>query len=144
MLGALRPYGYSCLMLGYGRGDTWIANAMIYSDGLVLLRRLEPNPTPRSGLYAKLSRFDAEHAFTVRGLFPTRVTGLVAPAVQFHLGPPLLVFAGLATWTCFWPLARRRARRRRGLCVACGYDLRGSSSGTCPECGHATITSATA
>lgn len=32
--------------------------------------------------------------------------------------------------------ARRRARRRRrGLCVMCGYDLRGNESQRCPECG---------
>jgi len=30
---------------------------------------------------------------------------------------------------------RRRARRRLGLCESCGYDLRGSSTGKCPECG---------
>jgi len=29
---------------------------------------------------------------------------------------------------------RRRARRKRGQCSACGYDLRGSA-GRCPECG---------
>jgi len=23
-----------------------------------------------------------------------------------------------------------------GICIACGYDLRGNVSGTCPECGH--------
>jgi hypothetical protein len=36
-----------------------------------------------------------------------------------------------------WPgMVRRTIRRRRGLCVRCAYDLRGSSvGGTCPECG---------
>jgi hypothetical protein len=31
--------------------------------------------------------------------------------------------------------ARRWRRRRRGLCVRCGYDLEGNVSGVCPECG---------
>jgi hypothetical protein len=30
---------------------------------------------------------------------------------------------------------RRRSRLRRGACRACGYDLRGSAGGQCPECG---------
>ena len=30
---------------------------------------------------------------------------------------------------------RRHIRRKRGLCVACGYDLRGNLSAGCPECG---------
>lgn len=40
------------------------------------------------------------------------------------------VFSGIAVFK-----ATRRARR--GGCVNCGYDLRGSSASVCPECGHA-------
>ncbi len=30
---------------------------------------------------------------------------------------------------------RRWRRRKRGLCVRCGYNLTGNESGVCPECG---------
>jgi hypothetical protein len=32
---------------------------------------------------------------------------------------------------------RKRVRRKRGQCAACGYSLRGSSGEKCPECGAA-------
>lgn len=32
---------------------------------------------------------------------------------------------------------RQRRRARNGQCLRCGYDLRGSESGVCPECGTA-------
>ena len=32
---------------------------------------------------------------------------------------------------------RRYRRRRKGLCLKCGYDLTGNVSGVCPECGKA-------
>ena len=44
----------------------------------------------------------------------------------------------LRTW-----LRQRRIRRRcaAGQCVACGYDLRGTPAGACPECGRAAAAS---
>jgi len=34
--------------------------------------------------------------------------------------------------------SRYRRRRRRGHCTACGYNLKGNTSGVCPECGART------
>ena len=31
---------------------------------------------------------------------------------------------------------RRWRRRKRGLCIKCGYDLTGNVPGACPECAH--------
>lgn len=48
---------------------------------------------------------------------------------------PVVVF-GLLLGLCFLPMHRRGERRKLGLCLTCGYDLRGSGE-RCPECGTA-------
>jgi len=66
------------------------------------------------------------------------------------LGPPISVWVADPVWVntalvlflalttlsgCLYVKHRRREKRvTRGLCVRCGYDLRGSSE-RCPECG---------
>lgn len=51
----------------------------------------------------------------------------------------VIAFVGVPCW--FWTLRNLRAwrRRKRGVCVACGYDRRGIAaiSTVCPECGAA-------
>ena len=46
----------------------------------------------------------------------------------------IAVFAALLPAGWFFGFVRRRRRRRAGLCVRCGYDLRASPD-QCPECG---------
>ena len=60
--------------------------------------------------------------------------------IYFPLWLPTLIFG-------LWPvIALTRHIKRRyfthGICRKCGYDLRGSPSGVCPECGHEGIVAA--
>ena len=46
------------------------------------------------------------------------------------------IFYSALLWLPFAPFTPRRLiRSRRGLCPACGYDLRHGEHGACPECG---------
>lgn len=67
------------------------------------------------------------------------IFGLFLPVIDFDAGVlriPILIFV-------FFPIPlgvvprviRNRDRRRSGLCRICDFDLRGNSSGICPECG---------
>jgi hypothetical protein len=77
-----------------------------------------------------------------------------APSVFSGSIPLVPILTGLAGNTLLYsaiplgvliaiPVIRRAARRRRGSCVGCGYDLRGLGVKKCPECGAETATAAT-
>ena len=58
-------------------------------------------------------------------------------SITLKASPLFLVFmfAAYPTFAFIRGPLRRHRRRRKGLCLKCGYDLTGNESGTCPECG---------
>jgi hypothetical protein len=79
------------------------------------------------------------------GLAISRVDGKITTS-HFRALPMRPIWKGLAAdagvyaaaWlVALWAfaVARRWVRRRKGRCLACGYDLKRDMTGGCPECG---------
>ncbi|UCE59596.1 MAG: hypothetical protein JSU63_19400 [Phycisphaerales bacterium] len=69
---------------------------------------------------------------TQTGGFSSRLSGVFVPLFWVAL------LTGIyPTIACIRGPLRRWRRRRKGLCLNCGYDLTGNESGVCPECGEA-------
>ncbi len=77
------------------------------------------------------------------GLLASVTMGIVSlPLLGTLFEPPLVLWLwlaalvfGLVFWVVGTPFHRRRKRKKLGLCLKCGYDLRGSKD-RCPECGE--------
>ena len=78
-------------------------------------------------------RFD----WTIDRWQTTGSAGLVARTLTVPLWAPLVATAVLPAAAAQRRITRR-LRRRRGLCPTCGYDLRSTPAGRCPECGSPT------
>ena len=103
-----------------------VTNVELTSGG-ILWRSSQNGHEPsdfRLGWYADWYRCDAEWWFEYDG-FGRLFVPLWMPSGLFAV---LLVL-------CLLPLGRRRKRKKLGLCVKCGYDLRASKD-QCPECGQ--------
>jgi hypothetical protein len=58
-------------------------------------------------------------------------------SVECHWAVVLVLLASYPIVSFIRGPLRRWRRRRKGLCVRCGYNLTGNTSGVCPECGVA-------
>ncbi len=90
-----------------------------------------------------------DHVLSPEGAIELPLSPFAGPMGFFPKVLPLrLIWTGFAINTLFYAVSvwllwsspfavRRFIRRKRGLCIKCGYDLRGHSGGggVCPECG---------
>ena len=70
--------------------------------------------------------------------FQINATGFISLngwVLVIHFGWLIPLFGILPTIRLLNRHKEPRRRARLGLCIACGYDLRGSETGACPECG---------
>lgn len=104
--------------------------------------RLPPNHAPgcfhRLGTVTYVLRPLVEHTLRFPGVRWITWTNFAIRSTELTISL-WLVFAVFAVY----PFAafvrgpiRRHRRRKRGLCLTCGYDLTGNESGRCPECGE--------
>lgn len=128
-----------CIVVGFAQSEQWLIIAGIHSDGFVSVRRFSTNLTLHDGLFVKTSPLVQQHTLSLRSMFPqmkrVRAPGPVAWSAMFHLLPLTVLCLLGAGYLVVTPIVRRRRRRKRGLCLACGYNLAGNESGRCPECG---------
>ena len=88
-----------------------------------------------------LAGLAAASAWLLRAAPPSLVALLVVVLIRSCSGfaAASLAFAARSLSRAIKDLTDTRGHRlRHGLCLACGYDLTGNVSGTCPECGSPT------
>lgn len=125
--------------------------------------RVETKPDPASMTWA-VSEFAEPHHLSKLLLKPSSSAGISGAMIergqtvpglgrfQYNYSLLTLSFPFLMAVTGFLPalwlmlctsrIARRWVRRRKHRCQFCGYDLRGSTGATCPECGRSTTSTA--
>jgi hypothetical protein len=134
----LAAVGVAGLMLLSGRdGLAWERGAwgllprtsvVMWPGALVVSYTHETPPKYRDPVLLRFGQFYLRDTVDLQWIYHTIEIGI--PPWSF-----LVLFGVYPTIAFIHPRLRRWRRRRKGLCVKCGYDLTGNESGVCSECG---------
>jgi hypothetical protein len=113
--------------------------SMHAGNGIVAAAWRGYSPTPLGRSRLSFSLLPAQELlrpntfWMARGFY--RAIGSRSLGVRFPHWFAMLVVAIPPVSMSWWRKWRRVRRARHGLCIHCGYDLRGLRSAQCPECG---------
>ncbi|MEE8155413.1 MAG: hypothetical protein V3T53_10725 [Phycisphaerales bacterium] len=124
------PAGLNHVRVADARGWPFLA----MWSGLSYDGQLQPPskvPTIMHGLVVNPNAMSGPSPGTTVRMLPLALIwgGFLADIALYSLGWLVLLMLTVA--------GRRALRSRQGCCVICGYDLRGTPQGNCPECGSA-------
>lgn len=134
-IGMLRPGGSCSFCVGYAGGEQGVLNCAWYGNGFVLFQYFPNDVSRHHGLYAKLSELASPYEISWDLILPHRGSTRHSEYILVHNLLPIVAGSLVAAIAIIVPRVRQCARRRRGLCVCCGYDLRGAVTQVCSECG---------
>lgn len=126
------------LFLSARKGEFLIIRNRMYCFGC---GRLEPDHSPDCSpdgtLFLISWRRVVEREFGIPGLrwISYDDVGVRTNKLTISLWLMFIIFALYPVAVFVRGPIRRHRRRKRGLCLTCGYDLTGNESDRCPECG---------
>lgn len=115
----------------------WVAKGSLHTAAAEVPNPLSYAPaTPSVFVRFGGTYRSAPNKKTTWHLLPVLRSGPPAPghlmmSIPLYIG--ILLFGAYPLWLAL-PFRRRRKRKKLGLCLQCGYDLRGSKD-KCSECG---------
>jgi len=130
-------YGF---FVGHESPERLLILTVARGDFSVLRLNHEGNPVPPAGRRWQSGLHNSETSLWTVGNNRRRGVWRFGPGVWtfrfpiYVIAGPLAGASGLAFLPAFRRSRRRRKRKKLGLCVKCGYDLRASKD-RCPECG---------
>lgn len=125
--GVSQTFRYSGGSLGWAASDATVRSEL----SLIICTRLDSSEVVQEG-FADFAGFGWS-----RFVMPYQGGRVLNRSLYMPAWAPVVLFAAYPTIAFIRGPLRRWRRGRKGLCVKCGYDLTGNTSGVCPECGEA-------